>query len=718
MLERFLKSALPLLIIIGVSLFIRIVLPYDKIFTDLGIKFSGVDAYYHMRIVDNLVANFPHLTFYDPYYILPSGTILAGQHLFDWLLASVIWLIGLGHPTPHLIDVVGAYFPAILGALMVLPVYFIGKSIFNKYVGLIAAVLIAVFAGDFLGRSLLGSSDNHIAEVFFSTIAVLFALLAIKSIDKKRLVVYSILSGLFLGLYLLTWAGGLLFVFIISGYFVIQAIIDHMHRETKLNLIGVIMFPIALLMNYTQLPKVAVYTLALASLLPLLLYGISWLMRKRAVILYPLILLVLAVGVSLFTFKDFNIFLSSGVSVATTSELQPLFFVRGNFTTNSVWGSYTTSWVLIPVSFLILVLVYIKKRENPVLFLIVWTFIIAVLTLVQKRYAYYLTINVAILIGFLCHFTYQWLSKVLLLETARKSRIVRKNYIVPILFSSVIFFAIIFPNLAQDKAVARVAYAPSDAWQSSLLWMKENTPDPFDKKDVYYTNYPLNIYGLDPQKPENLGRGYIKPSYAVTSWWDYGYWITRIAHRVPNTNPSQATEPIKKVATLLLSDGESRDILNEFKTKYVILDWGLLWQKFTAVGEWIGKPTNYYIDVYYTQQGNKLTQVILFSQEYYKTLAVRLYNFNGEASDVKTAVVITYAIKDNKKIITSGKNFASYDEAQVYARKVSGIIVGVNPFVSPIPLEPMTDYKLVYSSKQVNQDNIPEVKIFEYLGRN
>ena len=72
------KELLAVFGIMVASLLLRVILPYNQIFTDLGIKYNMNDAYYHMRIVDNLVANFPHLTFYDPYFILPNGAILAG----------------------------------------------------------------------------------------------------------------------------------------------------------------------------------------------------------------------------------------------------------------------------------------------------------------------------------------------------------------------------------------------------------------------------------------------------------------------------------------------------------------------------------------------------------------------------------------------------------------------------------------------------------------
>ena len=110
----------------GVALYLRICLPYDKIFVGDWIKLSSIDAYYHMRLVDNLVYNFPHHTAIDPYFIYPLTGGGLNIRFFEWLLASIIWVIGLGSPTPHTIDVVGVYFPAVLGALTVIPVYFIG----------------------------------------------------------------------------------------------------------------------------------------------------------------------------------------------------------------------------------------------------------------------------------------------------------------------------------------------------------------------------------------------------------------------------------------------------------------------------------------------------------------------------------------------------------------------------------------------------------------
>ncbi len=82
-----------LAVLFGVALYLRAYLPYDQIFTDGWIKFAGVDAYYHMRLVDNLLHNFPHYLTFDPYTFYPNGTIVPWPPFFDWLLAGIIWLI-------------------------------------------------------------------------------------------------------------------------------------------------------------------------------------------------------------------------------------------------------------------------------------------------------------------------------------------------------------------------------------------------------------------------------------------------------------------------------------------------------------------------------------------------------------------------------------------------------------------------------------------------
>src|SRR3989339_536057 len=130
-------SLLMVAAIFCVAFFIRAYFPSGQVFGSQWVKFSSNDAYFHMRLVDNLVANFPLQNGFDPYFIFPDGLRTESFYFFDWLLAAMIWVIGLGSPSPGLVDTVGVYFPAVLGALTVIPVYLLGKELFNRWAGVI-----------------------------------------------------------------------------------------------------------------------------------------------------------------------------------------------------------------------------------------------------------------------------------------------------------------------------------------------------------------------------------------------------------------------------------------------------------------------------------------------------------------------------------------------------------------------------------------------------
>ena len=158
-----------IILCMGISLYLRIAPPYDSVFTGEWVKFIGNDAYWQMANVDKLAPNFLHYT-----------PISGPFRFFHFLLSGTIWVIGLGSPTQHTIDTVAAYFPAVLGALTVIPVYFLGKAVCGRMAGIIAATLIAILPGEWLGRSSLGFTDHHVLEVLLTTTALLFVVLAVK----------------------------------------------------------------------------------------------------------------------------------------------------------------------------------------------------------------------------------------------------------------------------------------------------------------------------------------------------------------------------------------------------------------------------------------------------------------------------------------------------------------------------------------------------------
>jgi len=503
-----------LLIIFGIALALRIWLPYDSIYTENGVRFMGADPWYYMRLVENLIHNFPHRIFFDPYALYPGGSNIGIPPFFLMLLGSTTWVIGLGSPSEYIVETVGAYFPAILGAMVTIPVYFIGRELFNRNVGLLSAGLIAILPGQFLLRSLLGFTDHHIAEVLFSTTAALFLILAIKrakeneisfshirSSDRgylKKPLIYALLAGLALGIYLLSWIGALLFVFIIFAYMIVQYIIDHLRgRSTDyLCIIGVPIFliPLIMVIPFSSLStyggELVIPSLTIAVLALLVLSGVSWLMSRRKMkrAYYPLALVCLGLaGVGILYAIDPDMFRSMmdkfvtvftpSETATTIGEARSLLSLEGLFITVSNFGA---NFFIALTALGLIIYSGIKERslQSTLTFLVVWTLIMLLAMLGQNRFAYYFAVNVALLTGFLC-----W--RVLERSWSRSHFRAWRGVTVLAMIVFVIIFA---PNILLSSKF-REPPVPNEAWYSSLVWMRENTPDPFGDPEFYYELY-------------------------------------------------------------------------------------------------------------------------------------------------------------------------------------------------------------------------------------
>ena len=815
-----LSVGIALIICIGISLFIRISLPYDKIFIGDWIKFASVDAYYHMRLVDLLVHNFPNISDFDPYFIYPGGGWISNLRFFDWLMAGSIWVIGLGSPTQHTIDIVAVYYPAILGALTVIPVYVIGKQLFGHRAGVLSAALIAIMPGEFLGRSILGFTDHHVFETLLTAFTMMFLILTIKIANQRQLtfnhlrsrdwqviakpIAYSLITGVTLGLYLITWAGGLLLIFLISLFLASQFLIDYFrHKSTDyLCIIGVITFLISMVI-YLLLSRsmVVLVAIAIAILIPIVLSAISRLTvrKKLKPVYFPVILvgmglvglgLLYAVNPSLLRsmLGLFNIFFPTGTQLATI-EMQPLLFPQGQFTMQIAMGNFASGF-LISIVMLIFLIYQVRKYGSPERnLLIAWSLVMLLATLGQRRFAYYLAVNIALLSGYMLK--EQFLPVLTKWSAQRFLRIaipiIMAIYIVSYsgfssiavtisvalltgyviwqlwpsiinarntkafkylnwVFATLILLVVFYPILQLALATATpVRFAPSNAWVSSLDWLKENTPNPFKNPDQYFhleeSDKYLPLYWLkdnipnpsgDPDFHYNLEESYKYPesAYGVTAWWDYGYWITRIAQRMPSANPGQNTVPVTLVAKFLTSQDEesAEQIKQDLDSSYVVIDYLTITGKYWAVILWAGQESSQFFDYYLLQQEeNKWVPIQLYHPEFYRSMAIRLYSFNGEAVIPEQSIVITYEERKTDqgqpvKLVTDVNDFPSYEEAIAFiSGQESGNykIVSDHPFSSPVPLEALENYQLIHNSEETvtipNMGAVPEVKIFKYV---
>jgi len=200
--------------IIAAALVLRCYWQFDYVFVDGDVIFREADPYLHARLAEVIASNFPHKLAWDYYALFPGGAPTYPPVL-AYIVATISWVIGLGHPSMHLVDTVAAWLPPVAAGLTIIVVYFLGRVVFNsRLTGLVAGMVLSLLPSEFFHRSMLGFADHHILEVLLSTGALL---LLIVGLHRRN---YAWFLGAFacLFVYCLNWIGWPLFISVLIGW--------------------------------------------------------------------------------------------------------------------------------------------------------------------------------------------------------------------------------------------------------------------------------------------------------------------------------------------------------------------------------------------------------------------------------------------------------------------------------------------------------------------
>jgi len=291
---------------------------YGRYVRDGEVFFSGNDAWYHLRQVEYTVQNWPATMPFDPWTYFPFGTSV-GQFgtLFDQLIATAALVVGLGDPSNQLVAKTLLVAPPVFGALLVIPTYLVGKRLGGRIGGVFAAVVLALFPGTFLGRSVVGAADHNVAEPLFQAFAVLAMMVALTVAERekpvyellvdrdvaalRRPVAYSALAGIATALYLWTWPPGVLIVGIFGVFFALKLTADYVRGVSPdhLALVGAVSMTVAGLLLLVPLGSLAFSPTQFSLLQPLLAFAVAagcvfmawlartWDARDLSTTLYP-----------------------------------------------------------------------------------------------------------------------------------------------------------------------------------------------------------------------------------------------------------------------------------------------------------------------------------------------------------------------------------------------------------------------------------------------
>ena len=672
-----------LLALMAFMLWVR-VRNWENFVVDGRVLFSGNDAWYHFRMVQYTVANFPGTMPFDPWTGFPEGTAV-GQFgtLFDQIIALAALVVGLGSPTDHQIAMVHLFAPAVFGVATIVPVYYIGAQLGGRAGGLVAALLLALTPGQFLTRSIAGFSDHHVAEALFMAMAVAALLFALAAAVRHKPVFELVetreyealrpavkpaaIAGLFLGLYLWVWPPGVFLVGILGIYLAVTLPLQHARGESPDHLavagivVGLVTAVVVLVPINTLELTATDFSLVQPTLAFLLAVECAvlaggarlWDRRDLEPRTFPVAVgtlavvgaLVLAVAVpDLFAYfqeQFFRIFgLGASATALTVGEAQPpsdaTEFLYNSYGLALFTGGAGVAYMLYRVA---------RSRDlRPVyLFVSTWVVFMLLATLTQQRFDYYLALAVGAANAALVPVLVSWLD---LDEVVASIRDVKTYQVLAVLAIFLVLTAPLayrtgggYQNVVETSSDQRIQPGEVANWDSTLDWTAANTP----LQGTYGTGGEPTLEHLGTYERTDNYR-YEDGEYGVMAWWDYGHWITELGERIPVANPFQQNARV--AANYLLGDDEAA--ANELlvsddgeETRYVMLDYqmGLAGtRKFSAPAAWerdhnvssadLSSPV-YIVD---QRSGNVQLAFSVQSQRSMESMRTRLYQYHGSAT--------------------------------------------------------------------------------------
>jgi dolichyl-diphosphooligosaccharide--protein glycosyltransferase len=164
----------------------------------------------------------------DPLLNYPLGASGGRKPIMNMM---AIFMSQFATPFMDEIDALGLsmqFLPALFGALLVFPVYFLGKELFSRKVGLLAAfflVLIPVHLGSGHG-SAFALFDHDSFNLFMIITTYLFLIKSLRAKDSIKSMIYAGLGGMTLAGLQMVWVEAEFLFTIIALYAIVQMVVD------------------------------------------------------------------------------------------------------------------------------------------------------------------------------------------------------------------------------------------------------------------------------------------------------------------------------------------------------------------------------------------------------------------------------------------------------------------------------------------------------------
>ncbi len=563
-----------LIILVSFYLFISNYFVWGQAFVGGVVNTSGgSDPYYNFRIIQHILTYHTALL-HDPSLAYPLGANNPRPPFFYFLTVLVAVIIspavgGIANGAYYFFNEVDALF----GAFLIIPVYLITNQVFGKKAGIIAATLYTLMPSN-LSAGILTDGRLHTPELLFGFFAVYFFQRSVGTISKSMIIdnlrsvrsyipsirkfigqnrlatIYSLLSGASLGGLILSWQGFPYIEIIILLYVVVQLIVNVVTKEptghlTYLTLIFLFVgfalgaYPYyAISYGYMHLWLIQPFEIGLAIL------GLSFIFnvfgRRPWIITIPSIAAIAVLGVIVI-----GHFAPAVIHAVVTGQG---YFVKNRLystiaeASSPALGQYISGFgagqfVLGMAGVAYLIYIYLKKRTENFLFLLVFSVVSIYMSFAAARFNItaapaYAALGAGLLVFFTDTAKLSEMKKRRVISEGSVRRSVKGNInwlhaatsilvvillIVPAGFAMV--SAAVPANTAQsvDKQIMN-SIPPSlrfgNTSQGTVFvggfgFSIINSSDPFSQSMSWLTNQ-------DKNQPMNQ-----RPAYV--SWWDYGF---------------------------------------------------------------------------------------------------------------------------------------------------------------------------------------------------
>ena len=232
--------ALSICVIVIAAFLLRTVFAYG-VSADGGFALSGgSSAQYHLHVIESILNGSYSVT--DSTVNYPIGGLNVYPPLMDFIAAGVAMVASAaGLSTTEAASFALASLNPVFGALTCIPVYLVGKEMFDKKIGVVAALVFAFLALP-ISTSVFSSGTEYALAAFLVAFMSYFMVKMVHALDaedgsKKSVYVNAVLAGLFLALAALTWNGFRILLVVPIIAMVIQILVDRFSGRNFTNVL-------------------------------------------------------------------------------------------------------------------------------------------------------------------------------------------------------------------------------------------------------------------------------------------------------------------------------------------------------------------------------------------------------------------------------------------------------------------------------------------------